>query len=327
MWGNLVNIHDFGRLAEKVFQGQGRKLFGKLLHPQQGRVIETWKHTDGAPRHWGNIPAIRTRWNRMVTGNEDRTPRAFIAETFLAGEAKQALSLGCGTGRNEMAWAETGVFGRIDAVDLSPPRIEAAAREARERGLDAILHFEVADIAKLAVPPGSYDVILTEGILHHLTPLRAHIERLHAMLGPGGLLILNDYVGPSRFQWTDRQLQAVNGLLALIPEERRRRWGSDLLKRRVHRPGRLSMYLHDPSEAVESSRILPELERRFEALALHPYGGSLLHPLFSDIAHHFIDGDSAGRELLALCFAAEDYFLDVERQPSDFVFGVYRRKQ
>lgn len=327
MWDNLVNIHDFGRLAEKVLQGQGRKLFGKLMRPEQQRVVETWKHTDGAPRHWGSIPAVRRRWNRMVTGQDDRTPRTHIAETFLGGGATHALSLGCGTGRNEMAWAETGAFSRIDAVDLSVPRIGNATQAAEERGLADILHFEAADIAKLAVEPGSYDVIVTEGILHHLTPLREHVERIHSMLRPGGFLILNDYVGPSRFQWTDAQLLAVNRLLALIPEERRRRWGSNLLKRRVHRPGRLSMYMHDPSEAVESSNILPELDRRFEMLAVHPYGGSLLHLLFSDIAHHFLDDDDATVDILKLCFDAEDNFLEAGKQPSDFVYAVYCREQ
>ena len=49
------------------------------------------------------------------------------------------------------------------------------------------------------------------------------LESVAQALTPGGLLVLIDFVGPSRFQWTDTQFEAVEGLLAQIPEDYRRR--------------------------------------------------------------------------------------------------------
>ena len=43
------------------------------------------------------------------------------------------------------------------------------------------------------------------------------LDRLAAMLEPGGLLFVEDFVGPARFQWTDAQLEAINRLLSRLP--------------------------------------------------------------------------------------------------------------
>ena len=55
------------------------------------------------------------------------------------------------------------------------------------------------------------------------------------------------------------------------------------------RPSRLSMRLDDPSEAVESSDLMPALHRRFAILEEHPYG-SILHLALHGIARNFLAG-------------------------------------
>jgi SAM-dependent methyltransferase len=144
------------------------------------------------------------------------------------------------------------------------------------------------------------------------------------VLAPGGLLVLIDFVGPSRFQWTDAQLEAVEGLLAKIPEEYRRRWQDGRKKSRVYRPGRLSMWVSDPSEAAQSSEILPALRERFELLEVKDLGGTILHLLFKDIAHHYVTPDATALRILASAFEAEDRALRSGQLPSDFVFAVAR---
>jgi hypothetical protein len=92
--------------------------------------------------------------------------------------------------------------------------------------------------------------------------------------------VLNEYIGPARFQWTARQLEAVNALRELLPPRYRVRWQDRGLKRRVHRPSRLSMMLYDPSEAVESDRIVPSLDKFFAVVERRDYGGTFsIHSL------------------------------------------------
>ena len=92
------------------------------------------------------------------------------------------------------------------------------------------------------------------------------------------------------------------------------------------RPSRLSMILSDPSEAVESGRILPLLREHYEVTELREYGGAVLHLLFDQIAHHFLDADPRTQRFLDLCFEAEDLLMEEGELASDFVVAVCRRK-
>lgn len=136
-------------------------------------------------------------------------------------------------------------------------------------------------------------------------------------LGPGGLLIMDGY-GPSRFQWAGAQMRAADALLGALPEERRiQRDGR--VKRRVVRRSRLSMRLDGPSEAVESSGLMPALLRRFAVLEEHPYG-SIQHLAMHGIAHNFLADDHATDQVLRACLAAEDRAL--RRLGYDFTYAL-----
>jgi SAM-dependent methyltransferase len=228
------------------------------------------------------------------------------------------------SGGNEMRWAATGLFEHMDAIDLSAPRI-AAARAAAERGkLAGILNFQVSDMA-LVSGESIYDLVIADGALHHFHPMRTTLEMLRRLLKPGGLLVVNDFVGPSRFQWTAPQLQAANSFLALIPEAYRRRWGNGRVKERIDAPGRLRMRLADPSEAAESSRIRPLLKQMFTTLEVKEKGGALVPLVFFEIAHHYIQPDAAAQEILRLSFAVEDLLMQSGEIASDYICGVFQK--
>ena len=269
---------------------------------------------------------MQRRWNTFVTGDPDGDPRRWLADR-LPGERKDlvALSLGCGTGRREVAWAELGVFQRIEGIDLSEPRIASAREEARRRGLERTLHFRVADLYEVATADGPYDVVIAEQSLHHFAPMRRILGTIEGLLKRDGLFLLDEYVGPSHFQWTDAQLAATNRILAEIPERLRVQRHDGRLKRDAFRPSRLRMFLRDPSEAVASADILPGLHEVFDVLDIRSYGGNVLHILFEDIAHNFLDDDEETRAVVERCFAAEDAFL-ASGVPSDFVVAAATRR-
>jgi hypothetical protein len=112
-------------------------------------------------------------------------------------------------------------------------------------------------------------------------------------------------------------------MLARLPEDyRRQRDGT--LKERVGRPSRLRMMLTDPSEAVESGRIVPLLAERFDMIELRPLGGSAVYLVLDEIAHNF-EGEEGG-VLLQELLAEEDALIDSGELQSDYVLGVYRRR-
>ena len=86
----------------------------------------------------------------------------------------------------------------------------------------------------------------------------------------------------------------------------------------------LRMILSDPSEAVDSSQILPAIHEYFETIEEKKLGGNLLMLLFKDIAYHYIHPeDSIATSILEKVFKEEDEYL--KDHPSDFVFGIYKK--
>lgn len=90
------------------------------------------------------------------------------------------LDVGCATGKF-MALA-AGKGWDVEGVDVSL----FAVQVAREKGLKAHL----GTIDSLSLPPESFDVVTAFDVLEHVRDLRSFLEAIHAVLKPGGRLIL-----------------------------------------------------------------------------------------------------------------------------------------
>lgn len=324
MFGNLISARDVYRLCERLPR-HAKTLAKRLLWSGRQRTVDTYSRV-AKDDQWWSIPAVQRRWNRLVTGREDQDHYQWIAERHLPACGLRALSVGCGEGARERKWARTGRFASVLGIDLTPYAIASAQAAAREAGLDGVVQFQVGDLGDPSVLGGqTFDVVIGEHSLHHLSPLREVLTALRDRLRPGGLFLVDEFVGPSKFQWTDAQLDWINRLLPQLPERLRRRQDGTL-KRREYRPSRLYMYVNDPSEAVESAAIVPLLDELFERVELRPYGGTILHMLLSKIGHHFVDGDAEAMDWLERLAAIEDRCLASGELPSDFVVGVWRKR-
>jgi ubiquinone/menaquinone biosynthesis C-methylase UbiE len=320
MLSNLVNSYDFERLARKLREGQIEKITNKVrIRGTTNRVVASWTAVNRSPSQWWDIPRMTLRWNNFASGDPTVSFPQHVAKTWLGSGGMRALSLGCGAGGREVAWAKIGVFSQLMGVDISPDRIAHASRSANEAGLDSVLTFCVADARQMLHNGDQYDVVLGLHALHHFDKLDETMDLIARLLRPGGLLIMDEFVGPTKFQWTAAQLQAANALLGDLPPARRI-MADGRTKYRVIRPSLLSMRLDDPSEAVESGNLLPAFRRRFNVLEERPYGGTVLHIALSGIAQNFLDDSPETEELLKKCFEAEDAVLaDLGH---DFVYMV-----
>ena len=325
MFGNFVNRHDARRVADKLGARDLERLFELARPGSRQRVERQWSHTSSAPTHWWDIPGMTGRWNQKVTGNADLDARTWFLDTYLPKQdGLKGLSIGCGVGARELEWAATGRFSHLDGIDLSQPRIDHANQVAADKGLGDVLNFEVADLMAFG-DVGTYDVVIGEQSLHHFAPMNEVLDRLSALLKPGGYVFLDEFVGPTRFQWSDQQLDAANELLGLLPNDRRVRHHDGRLKARVIRPSLLAMRLKDPSEAIESARILPELAKTFEVETVRGYGGTVLHITMPAIAQHFLGDDDATLDLVDFMFEFEDQVIEHRDLGHDFVVAVARK--
>jgi hypothetical protein len=129
--------------------------------------------------------------------------------------------------------------------------------------------------------------------------------------------MFNEFVGPTRFQWTDEQLRQVNVLLQSLPDAHRS-------VPFIDRPTIAQMLAEDPTESVRSAEILPLLGNYFEIIEQRPYGGTLLNLLLTETLHTFDVEDAAQRQLLRRLFEAEHSLLAAAELPSDFTYVVAR---
>ena len=80
-------------------------------------------------------------------------------------QTKRVLDAGCGNGRHVVFFAEQGFD--VCGIDISEEAIEIANAWLGKRGLKA--HLEVGDILKLPFENGYFDVIISYGVLDHIT--------------------------------------------------------------------------------------------------------------------------------------------------------------
>ena len=102
------------------------------------------------------------------------------------------LDLGCGVGGQTLHLAEM-TSGSIVAIDSHAPGIERLSAVVAERGLSHRIRPAVGDIAHPDQPPGSFDLIWSEGALYNVGIEKA-LGICRELLRPGGYLAFTDAV-------------------------------------------------------------------------------------------------------------------------------------
>ena len=326
MFKNFININDFSILRKAVREGKLDLILSKITSSKEGKVKKSWEHTKQKHSGWIDIPEVIERCNYLVSGDTKIDYCEYIFRKYFPNKKHlKGLTLGCGTGDRELKLAELGIFESIDAYDLSESRIKFAKKEAEKRGFDGIINYRVADVYNIKGYDNYYDVVLVEQSLHHFSPLKNVLLKINNFLKPDGLFIVNEFVGPTRFQWTNRQLEAINGLLSILPVKYRRERNGKIVKKKVFRQSKLSMLLIDPSEAIESSNILTLLKETFDTKEIKEYGGPILLILFYEIAHNFLSKNKETKHYLDICFDVEDALLESGDIQSDFIVAVCKK--
>src|SRR5271165_1460602 len=65
--------------------------------------------------------------------------------------------------------------------------------------------------------------------------LEGLFDRIRRSMKPNAVFIFDEYVGPRRFQWSDRQLQCINAAIELLPSRLNKDVQTGKLRERVTR--------------------------------------------------------------------------------------------
>jgi SAM-dependent methyltransferase len=214
------------------------------MHEQDlQRVAQHWEQSGswqpGRGWFWLELEAVQRRCNEKVSGNPAQGWVAYTLERHFAGRLplSRCLSLGCGEGGLERHLAALNAFQWCDACDIAPGSIRRAQELAAAAGYTHI-GYSVQDANYISLPPNHYDAVWASGAVHHFQRLEHVFAQVAQALKPDGLFILNEYVGPNRFQFPPYQRQAIQACLDLLPPAYRRIAAETLQARLVSSPGR-----------------------------------------------------------------------------------------
>ena len=269
---------------------------------------------------WMAALPVGLHLNERSTGHPARDWLTAWAPRFMPGENLNVLILGCGDGWLERALAPHAWIAHIDACDF------AADAVARARALaPPKIDYRVLDLNLEAIE-GTYDVVVAHAVLHHVENLEHAFDEIDRVMKPGGTLIVNEYVGPQRFQYSDEVHAIINLLIGALPRYLRRGTLTGNAYDEKQRPTVEEMIRNDPSEAVRSDELLPMIDARFDVVDKRNLGGTLLQHLLYDIVLNFRFEDPLARSLLEMMATFEGALVDDGTIGSDFAILAARKK-
>jgi len=255
-------------------RGEGRERAERLAKertPEEGRILD-----EG--RYWGDFMEVfwdlgdRAIFDVRARGSHptflgqgvrepderDRSRRvgfypehlARILFDWMDAEAGgRVLDVGCGGGQYGLEAARRG----LDAVGFDPGRraLELGRIHARETGAD--VHYVRAVPEQPPFLPDSFDALMAKDSLHHLAGLHEALNRLDALLRPGGIVAVHEHVGKS-----PRKARMVGWLMRRLVPRIQRRWGCA--------PAPPALLVESPNEDAGMAEVEGELRARYRTV-------------------------------------------------------------
>jgi len=276
--------------------------------------------------HWMDSPLVQENClKKLIIENKSISVTQWVLwvkEKYAQNPFNYGLSLGCGDGTLERHVILYKICRQIDAYDNSKKSIEIAKQLCKKNNLEHSINYQQKDINDIILEKNKYDVVFIGSALHHFENLEHIFNEIKNSLKKGGLLIINEFIGPNQFQWEDKQLKIINDLLNILPQDLKMNRVTKDIKSRVTKPTIDSMNAIDPSEAIRSSEIIPILNNYFEIIERIDYGGTILHLLLYGIVDNFEEMNEKDICILKLLRYLEDILISENVLTSDFTIIV-----
>lgn len=129
----------------------------------------------------------------------------------------RVLDAGCGRGRGILANAALHPDVEFVGIDLNRVALEEARSQAEQRRIGNVqfVPVDLMTLEGLDVPDGGFDVVISSGVLHHLSDPRAALSKLRAVLASDGALSFMVYGRHGR----EALYRVVRAMNLLAPRE------------------------------------------------------------------------------------------------------------
>jgi SAM-dependent methyltransferase len=271
--------------------------------------------------NWWSCPFVFSHVGKKIGGSF----ADFIKAETQSRKFKRAISVGCGIGTKELKLVEAGIVERFELYELSKERVLAGQKIAAAKGFAEAMQFHVGDAFKECTVPGAYDLVHWNNSLHHMLDTHSALAWSKNVLADDGLLVMDDFVGPSRFQWSDLNLRVASRFRATLPARLMFR-GEDVrpLSRKIVRKTVAHMIELDPSEAADSSSIIPNLREIFPGSKIVMTGGAIYHLALAGIYANLQTNNEEDLRILNMALLLDD--LMIRLGESHYAVAIARKQ-
>jgi 2-polyprenyl-3-methyl-5-hydroxy-6-metoxy-1,4-benzoquinol methylase len=149
------------------------------------QVAEYWNRRPCNIRHSPRPLGTREYFDEVDARRYLVEPHILRFAEFERWRGKRVLEIGCGIGTDTARFARAGA--QVTAVDLSTRSIEIARQRMELYGVSKRVQFYAGSAEDLArvVPPGTYDLIYSFGVIHHTPHPERVLEQIRQYVGPG----------------------------------------------------------------------------------------------------------------------------------------------
>lgn len=123
---------------------------------------------------------------------------------------KRVLDVGCGLGSESLALKTVARGAEVIGIDLNLALLRSAGAHRTRRDL----HFVIASLFALPFPPSSFDLVYSQGVIHHTFSTAAALQSIAALVRVGGHLFIWVYGAEDRL--VSRYMAAKSAVESIV---------------------------------------------------------------------------------------------------------------
>ncbi len=312
--GNYMVMHpDLYSQAESFLNMDKSKKIGRFWS-------DSLKNNNNAGKklRWWESSLIIKHINKLVSGEECLGFSQGLLNKIKESYGKylpfeKGISVGCGTGAKEMNLIRQNIVSSFELFEFSEERISSGVEAAKKSGIEDRVCFKNGNAFEEVKEAGMYDFVYWNNSLHHMPDVSEAVKWSKKILRKNGLFVMDDFVGPSRFQWSDEALDIASKVRAVFKDSKYLTNPKDsinFLSTAIKRPNKEALIERDPSEAEDSERIPEEVKKHFPDAEIIKTGGTIYNLTLADMINNFDEKKQEDKLLLDLLMIIDELCID-----------------
>ena len=246
-----------------------------------------------------------------------------LLEKASVGTLKTGISIGCGSGHKELMLIKAGVVKHFTLVELVPELLEAARNSYAKAGLYDRATYVEGDFEQLS--GRQYDVVYFDSALHHMFRVSELIPRVLQFLKPGGFFVMDDFVGPTYNQFTEEVYAYAEHVRRLLPQSIFGGGNGGILDN-LARISKQAYLDTDPSEACNSSSILPTIAKYMPGVEIIPTGGIIYYLACREIFHKLTEHPDRDDAIIRLLFELDRVLVKANPELTCYALAIWQKR-